>query len=151
MKSLALPISASTGDVSGQNTKRKTRGKAKEYTEILKFSDFKTAENAMTGIVAGQMWIKKYVRQNKDCQKIYFACKSNANCPKSLYILRNVNFNETSVWLCSSADHQHKKTSKGPLPSKTVDFIKKLLDNGLSAFYYCISGEAKFNSLLLLI
>jgi hypothetical protein len=126
----AFKVFQSTEETTGNNPNKKRRGRAKQYSEILKFSDLKAAENAMKGQVAGQLWIRKYVRKNADGFKIYYACKSNPNCPKSLYISRNTNFNETSIWLCTSADHQHKENNKGPLPVKTVEFIKDLLHNG---------------------
>jgi hypothetical protein len=112
-------------------TNKKARGKAKEYSKIMQFSDFETAAYAMKTHVAGQMWIRKYVRKCKDGDKVYYACKSNPNCPKTLYIQRKSNSNDASIWLCSSSNHQHKVANKGPLPADTVDLVKKLLKNGI--------------------
>ena len=107
------------------------RGPNKEYIEILRFDDYKSAKESLNGEIDGQSWTRRYSRETEEGEKTYFTCKNFQKCPKNLYMLKHSDSLEVSFWICSNKEHEHFRTKQaGRLPVETVNIVKECLNDG---------------------
>jgi hypothetical protein len=77
----------------------------------------------------GPKWHKRYPKDTKEGEKIYYCCDGYRDCPKILYLLLHADRQEVTAYICDSHEHKHEDSSNSnqlPKESKAKRVLRRI-------------------------